>query len=239
MDFVQKHWKPISIGSTAVALSALLYYYSTNSTSQKIVVDINDIRKRISKTSWPQIRRVVDPSLPRQKQQIQLQKWLDNIFKEYIRQRGSIKTNDLGHLEFTDLMELYNVIEAMGRFELQELRENNQGNRMEEFKKCFIDHQEQNMVNYLNIILINIDEECDNYTPALEKVLKLAKVKQLVWESSLEVNMPQGAQFIQHATIASQSSPLVYHGSKTKQEILDIYRNSVLFAISQLGNNQT
>ena len=33
------------------------------------------------------------------------------------------------------------------------------------------------MVNYLNIILINIDEECDNYTPALEKVLKLAKVK--------------------------------------------------------------
>jgi len=54
----------------------------------------------------------------------------------------------------------------------------------------------------------------------------------------MEVNLPQGETFIKYATIVGFSSPFVYKGPKTKEEILDIYKNAVDFAISQLGAGQ-
>lgn len=50
--------------------------------------------------------------------------------------------------------------------------------------------------------------------------------------------MPSGKTFVRHASIFSLSSPYIYDGKKSKQEILDIYLEAVEFGISQLGKKE-
>ena len=76
------------------------------------------------------------------------------------------------------------------------------------------------MDEYIEVLMRNIEHECDLYAPVLQNVLKLASIKQIIWESSMDACMPSGEKFLRNGTIVSFSSPFTYNGSKTKEEIL-------------------
>jgi hypothetical protein len=62
MEKVNKHWKPIVFGVAAVGLAAYLYSKS-GSMEHSIVQDIKKQRTLVIGTKWPQIRRIIDPSV--------------------------------------------------------------------------------------------------------------------------------------------------------------------------------
>lgn len=226
MEKIKKHWQPILLTS-AVGVALAAYFLLSDKKNHSKVQSLEYLKNLIldDAQNWPSAIRIIDSSLPLAEQKRQLDDWVESVFKEFIRQHGPIKSNSKGTLEFNDFIEIYQLIETFGRFELHEVRNNNEERRKEIFRDSFAgEGDERKMEEYIDNILRCIDEECDLYAPALTKVLKIAGVQQLIWESSMEVNLPVGETFLKYATIVGTSSPFTYQGSKTKVEILDIYR---------------
>ena len=57
-----------------------------------------------------------------------------------MNQHGSFKTSENGLLQFEDFIQIYNVIEGIGRFELQSLRESNEKERTLLFNQIFVNN---------------------------------------------------------------------------------------------------
>lgn len=148
-----------------------------------------------------------------------------------------MKVTETGNIEFKHFIEIYNIIEACIKLELHDQRDNNERQRSSLFIGAFTDNNQSKMEEYIDLVLKTMEHECDEYAPVLQKVLKHAGVQQIIWESSMEVHMPAGESFVRHASIFSLSSPYIYDGEKSKQQILDIYREAVEFGIAQLGQS--
>jgi len=52
-----------------------------------------------------------------------LKKWMDETLAEYINKFGSFKFDDKNNLNEEDFLRIYDLIESIGRFELNQLRE--------------------------------------------------------------------------------------------------------------------
>ena len=65
--------------------------------------------------------------------------WLDKVFSEYIKKHGPFQTNNEGLLKEEEFLEIYDTIEALGRFQLKTIRDEHAKLRIDKFNKLFFD----------------------------------------------------------------------------------------------------
>lgn len=68
-----------------------------------------------------------------------LKKWMDESLVAFLNEFGTFKFDDQNNLKEEDFLRIYDLIESVGRFELNQLRDQNEKNRDNMFKKAFID----------------------------------------------------------------------------------------------------
>ena len=64
---------------------------------------------------------------------MQLEAWLKNGLQKYIEVKGNFKVGTDNNLNEQDFIDIYDLIESVGRFELQTLRAKNETNRKQMF----------------------------------------------------------------------------------------------------------
>ena len=68
-----------------------------------------------------------------------LKKWMDDSLVAFLNEYGSFKFDEHNNLKEEDFLRIYDLIESVGRFELNQLRDKNEKSRGSLFKKAFID----------------------------------------------------------------------------------------------------
>lgn len=135
-----------------------------------------------------------------------------------MKQHGSIKTNEDGILEFKEFLEIYNIVESMGKHQLREARAASEKERSDTFTKAFLnttpDQVKAKRMSYVDSLLQNMDHESDSYQQIQDIALALVNVNQHIWEHSMESCMPAGELFIKRSTLFQLSSPFAYKGNK-------------------------
>ena len=58
-----------------------------------------------------------------------MQEWLDVSLKKFFDKHGAFTVNDSNNLREEDFLRIYDLIESVGRCELQKLRESNETSR--------------------------------------------------------------------------------------------------------------
>ena len=70
-----------------------------------------------------------------------------------------------------------------------------------------------------------------------DQILKKVKINENIWNSSMEVYLPNGELYIRKAIKFSMSSPYVYTGNKSKAEIIEIYTTASDFGLKLLTDS--
>ena len=91
---------------------------------------------------------------------------MDEALADFLTQYGSFKFDDKNNLNEEDFLRIYDLIESVGRFELSQLRENNEKNRAAMFNSAFlpspVDNQ-QAYKNYIDQVFSDIEQEIGLY----------------------------------------------------------------------------
>jgi hypothetical protein len=240
MDQVNKHWKPLAAGVTAVAMAGLVYYYLVKETSvHQMIEDVEETSKAVSADTWPNMHRIIDPELSKVDQDAQFNLWVGKVFSKYIEKHGSFKTDKEGRLQFDDFMNVYALVEIKARLDMSDSRNSDMERKIPLFKNAFYTEQSgeeatESKEKYVDLLIQLIDHECALYGPVLNEVLSMAKVNQTVWEFSVDKHLSVGKEYAIRASNLCVNSPFAYIGNKSYQEILDIYTKAVDFAIHQI-----
>ena len=70
-------------------------------------------------------------------------------------------------------------------------------------------------------------------------MLKIIKVNEQIWNSSMDVYLPSGETYIKRALLFSLSSPFAYTGSLSEEEVLKIYLEATDFALNLILKGTT
>lgn len=95
------------------------------------------MKKGADGKSWPMPRQAISESESVESQREKLSKWLDKSLAEYFKEYGSFKFDANKNLNEEDFLRIYDLIESVGRFELKELREENEKSRKQMFADAF------------------------------------------------------------------------------------------------------
>jgi len=138
MEKVKKHL-PLIAGALAVTVGvgAYLYMKSGKKASVKDVPSIETMLSQLEDDSWPKVRRIMDSDGSAAQQKIQLDNWIERVFKAFIKKHGPFRTNEAGVLEESEFMMIYDLIEAVSRYQLRETREKHETARSDLFKVSF------------------------------------------------------------------------------------------------------
>lgn len=101
-------------------------------------------------------------------------------------------------------MNIYNLIEANARFELHELRTSNEVARMDLFRRSFLakipnDEVHKARTEYIKQLQDHIQTEIEKYKNVQDDMLKIVKINEQVWNSSMDAYLPSGEQYIRKA----------------------------------------
>ena len=66
MEDIKKHWKPIALGVTAATVAALAFYYTRDNKQHAQVQDVEAAGKSVDSQEWPDMYRIVDPTLSKE-----------------------------------------------------------------------------------------------------------------------------------------------------------------------------
>lgn len=143
-------------------------------------------------------------------------KWLDSSLTKFLEDYGSFKFDDNNNLTEEDFLRIYDLIECVGRFELMQLREKNELSRQKMFADGFKKQDGQGdpkaQKSYVDKIFDDIKKEIELYQEVQDQILKKVKINEQIWNSSMEVYLPSGEQYIRKAIRFSMSSPYIYTG---------------------------
>ena len=119
---------------------------------------------------------------------------------------------------------------------MSQLREQNEKNRANLFKKAFIDKSDDKNAfkAYVDQVFSDIELEIGLYQQVQDQILKKVKIKELIWNSSMEAYLPSGESYIRKAIRFSMSSPYTYEGKKSKGDITSIYKEASDFGLKFL-----
>ena len=201
MEIVNKHWPKITVGVVAIAVGIYIYKKSSDN-KVAAIADIAQLSEGCDGKVWPYPRRIVDSSADRETQQKQLEKWLEQVFKKFIKMHGSFTVDDDNNLKSDDFQNIYDLIESYARFDLHPLRKQNEDKRKSMFQKAFIekgDSIQQAQKDYVNQLYSDIAEEVNLYKDVQEKILKICKINENIWNSSMDAYLPSGEQYIRKA----------------------------------------
>lgn len=162
---------------------------------------------------------------------------MKDIFEAYVSLHGSFQTTENGLLKFDEFIEIYNLIESITKIEIRELRAKHEIERTKLFEASFINVQTGKMEEYIDTINQQIEEECDQFEPTLNRVLAAIGITDTIWQHSMD-NLLVDDDLIEYCHPVALASPFVYKGDKTKEEILEIYKGAVEFALGQFGKEQ-
>ena len=133
-------------------------------------------------------------------------------------------------------MMIYDLIEAVSRYQLKDTRERHETDRLDLFKTAFCPTGSgEKRQEYMQTLMSNVEDECVWYKPAQTMVLDLVKVNNQVWEESMDVYLPGGELFLRTACTISLSSPYTYKGDRTPEGIMDVYKSSVEFGLKEIA----
>ena len=99
-----------------------------------VLVDVDQIKGN----EWPQPRRIIDCNAPLIRQKSLLEKWMKSALNSYVEKNGSFTVDEQNNLKEEDFFRIYDLIESVGRFELLNLRKNNETQRRKLFKESFV-----------------------------------------------------------------------------------------------------
>lgn len=68
---------------------------------------------------------------------------------------------------------------------------------------------------YIDKVFEDIEKEISHYQLVQDQILKKVKINENIWNSSMEVYLPNGELYIRKAIKFSMSSPYQYSGSKS------------------------
>ena len=146
------------------------------------------------------------------------------------------------NLNEEDFQRVYDLIESVGRYELQKLRENNEATRAKIFKAAFVDRDEKNakknFSQYILKVQDDMDKEISFYSNVQESILQQVMVNENTWNNSMEAYLPPGENYIRRALRFSMSSPFKYDRKKNEKTIEELYTSSMSFGLKQLTESK-
>ena len=84
---------------------------------------------------------------------------------------------------------------------------------------------------YTQFIQNSLQEEIELYKSAQDKVLKKMKVNENIWNQSMDAYLSIGNDYIINALKFTQSSPFTFHGTKTDDQVLQIFSEAAMFGL--------
>lgn len=189
---------------------------------------------------WPAPRKILSDSMSRESQQEVLKKWMDEELAAFLKEFGSFKFDEKNNLNEEDFLRIYDLIESVGRFELNQLRDQNEKSRGGMFSKAFVGSGEDKAAykSYVDKVFTDIEQEIGLYQQVQDQILKKVKINENIWNSSMEVYLPSGEPYIRKAIRFSMSSPYKYEGEKTESKIIEIYKEASDFGLKMLVDSQ-
>lgn len=76
-----------------------------------------------------------------------------------------------------------------------------------------------------------MQDEIELYRGVQEGVLKLVKINEQIWNSSMDTYLPSGAQYITKALKQSLKSPFNYTLNNSEEEVLQTFLTSAEWAL--------
>ena len=134
MESVKKNWPQIAVGVAAIAISLYILQRNSKKNMASMLIDYDQIKGN----EWPQPRRIIDCRDKMIKQKLCLDKWMDSALKNYVSKNGTFVVDQENNLKEEDFFRIYDLIESVGKYELQNLRKKNEGARRELFQKSFV-----------------------------------------------------------------------------------------------------
>jgi len=126
--------------------------------------------------------------------------------KKFIQKHGAFTVDHHNNLKVDDFKNIYDLIESYGRYELNALRKSNEERRASLFKNAFVGdcdgknlEKYQAQKDYINQIYSDIAQEIDLYKDVQEKMLRICKINEQIWNSSMDAYLPSGEQYIRKA----------------------------------------
>ena len=87
---------------------------------------------------------------------------------------------------------------------------------------------------YIDKVFQDIEKEISLYQEVQDQILKKVKINENIWNSSMEIYLPNGELYIRKAIRFSLSSPFQYTGDKKEKEITEIYKSASNFGLKLL-----
>jgi formiminotetrahydrofolate cyclodeaminase len=96
------------------------------------------------------------------------------------------------------------------------IRDRNELKRGIAFASAFIDlpsgsDLKEARKKYCSQVATSIQEEIEHYKKAQDKVLKLMKINENIWNQSMDAYLSEGKDYLYNALKYSQSSPFTFH----------------------------
>ena len=171
MDKFKDHWPKIAAVS-AVAIALGLIVYSRQAPLKEKVV----VMKGKDGKVWPIPRQIINMNDNSEVQKKDLDNWLENNLKGFFKEFGPFKCDEHKNLNEEDFQRVYDLIESVGRHELQKLRENNEATRSKIFKAAFVDKDDKNakknFSQYILKVQDDMDKEISFYSNVQESILQ-------------------------------------------------------------------
>ena len=165
---------------------------------------------------------------------------MNSALKNYVQKNGTFTVDAQNNLKEEDFFRIYDLIESVGRFELQNLRKNNETQRRKLFKDSFITgSSNQSRSQYIGQIWDDINKEIESYKDVQDTVLKKVKINEQIWNSSMEQYLPPGEQYIKKALRFSLSSPFTFEGDYSSAQVVNMYKEASEFAIQLITEGTT
>ena len=83
-----------------------------------------------------------------------------------------------------------------------------------------------------------MNQEIKIYQREQDEVLKIVKINGQIWNSSMDVYLPQGELYIMKALRFSTASPYTYSGKVSQAKIIELYCSASQFGIETLNEDK-
>lgn len=90
---------------------------------------------------------------------------------------------------------------------------------------------------YVDKISKDVGKEINLYQEVQDMILKKVKINENIWNSSMEIHLPAGEQYVRKALRFSMSSPFRYSGNESESSIAEMYKTASDFGLKTLISN--